>query len=74
MYPNFRAERARKKLTLENIVEEMRKKGYKITVSHLSQKLADEYPITLAEAKDLKEIVGTDLPLEVLFEVEEEAS
>lgn len=71
MYPNFRAETARKKLTLERIVEELRKRGYKISVSHLSQKLAGKYPITLKEAKDLKEIIETDLPIEELFEIEE---
>jgi len=70
MYPNFRAECARKKLTLEKIVEELRKRGYKISVSHLSQKLTGKYPISLTEAKDLKEIVETDLTLEELFEVE----
>ena len=71
MYPNFRAECARKKLTLEKIVEELRKRGYKISVSHLSQKLAGKYPITLKEAKDLKEIIETDLSIEELFEIEE---
>ena len=73
MYPNFRAECARKKLTLEKIVEELRRKGSKMSVSHLSQKLAGKYPITLTEAKDLKKIVDTDLTLEELFEVEEES-
>lgn len=71
MYPNFRAECARKKLTLEKIVEELRKRGYKTSVSHLSQKLAGKYPITLAEAKDLKAIVETELSIEELFQVEE---
>lgn len=71
MYPEFRAECARKKLTLEKLVEKLRAKGYKTSVSYLSQKLAGKYPITLTEAKDLKEIVETDLSLEKLFEVEE---
>lgn len=71
MYPNFRAECARKKLTLEKIVEKLRERGYTISVPHLSQKLAGKYPITLKEAKDLKAIVETDLSIEELFEIEE---
>lgn len=72
MYPNMRAEIARKNLKLEDIVAKMKKKGFNLSVSMLSQKLNGKYPIYLDEAKALKAIVETDIPLEVLFS--EEAS
>lgn len=71
MYPNFRAEYAKKKFTLDKLVDELDKRGIKISASHLSQKLNGVCPIRLNEAKALKEILGTDLTIEELFEVEE---
>ena len=68
MYPNVRAEFARKNLTLEKIVEELQKRGITMTVPTLSLKLNGKYPITLDEAKAIKAITGADIPLEVLFE------
>lgn len=74
MYPNVEAERTRAGLTLEPIAEEL-----DITVSTLSQKLNGKYPITLAEAKAIKDIIvrtkldkgitiNIDMPIEILFE------
>lgn len=68
MFPNFNAEYARCNLTLEKVVDELEKRGISMTVSTLSQKKNGKYPITLKEAKALKEIVNTDLPLDVLFQ------
>ena len=68
MYSNLRAEIARKNLTLEKMVEKLKERGFNISVSMLSQKLNGKYEIYLKEAKALKEIVETDLPLDVLFE------
>jgi hypothetical protein len=68
MYSNLRAEIARKNLTLEKIVEKLKERGINITVSMLSLKLNGKYEIYLKEAKALKEIVETDLPLDILFE------
>jgi transcriptional regulator with XRE-family HTH domain len=68
MYSNLRAEIARKNLTLEKIVEKLKERDINITVSMLSQKLNGKYEIYLKEAKALKEIVETDLPLDILFE------
>ena len=68
MYSNLRAEIARKNLTLDKIVEELKKKNIKMTVSMLSLKLNCKYEIYLKEAKALKEIVETDLPIDILFE------
>ena len=68
MYPNLRAEIARKNLTQADIVEKLKARGFNITVPMLSQKLNGKYPIYLDEAKALKKIVETDIPIEVLFE------
>lgn len=67
MYPNFKAECARKDLTLERLVELLGERGIKRTVSTMSLKLTGKYKLTLNEAKALKDIVGTELPLDVLF-------
>lgn len=71
MFPEFKGEYVKKGFTLEKIVEGLRELGYGTTVSHLSQLLNGTYPISLKMAKDLKSIVGSDLPLEKLFEVKE---
>jgi transcriptional regulator with XRE-family HTH domain len=65
MYPNFNAERARKGITLETIAEKMGK-----TIGTISLKLSGQSIITVDEAKQLKEILGTKLPLETLFSTE----
>lgn len=65
MYPNLRAEMARRNLTLEPLANEL-----DITVPTLSQKLNGKYPITLNEAKKIKVFLNTEIPLEVLFETE----
>ena len=71
MYQGFKGEYVKKGFTLETIVFELRKKGYGTTVSHLSQLLNGNHSITFKMAKDLKDIIGSDLPLEELFEVKE---
>ena len=68
MYPNFNAEYARKGFTLQKLAEELEKRGCKRTVPTLSQKLSGKFKLTLNEAKLLKEIVNTDLPIDILFE------
>lgn len=68
MYRNAKAEMVRSGLTLEAVAREM-----DITLGTLSNKLNGKYPITLNEAKQFKRIVKSDMPLEVLFEVAEEA-
>ena len=75
MYPNLKAEFARKGLTLEKIVAELDKLGVKMSVPTLSMKLNRKnktFDFTLNEAKALKEVVRSDDPLEVLFEEGEE--
>ena len=63
MYPNVKAEIARKGLTLDAIA-----KAIGISLTTLSQKLNGKYPITLNEAKKIKVVLGVNIPLEVLFE------
>lgn len=72
MYPNVRAEYARRNLTLKSTVEELARLGFEMSVPTLSMKLNGKFPFTLDEAKALKEILKTDLPLEELFEAEED--
>lgn len=68
MYLNLKAEIARKNLTLEDLVNALKGKGFNLTVSMLSQKLNGKYPIYLKEAKALKEILETDLSIDYLFD------
>lgn len=71
MYPEFKGEYVKRGFTLEKIVEELRKRGYKTTIAHLSEVLRGVYPISLKMAKDLKDIIGSDYPIEKLFETKE---
>ena len=65
MFPNVKAEMARKNITLEMIAKDPR---INCTTSTLSLKLNGKYPLKWCEAVAIKEILGSDLPLEVLFE------
>ena len=68
MYPNLNAEIARKGLKLEDLVTEMNKRGFNLTVSMLSQKLNGKYKLYFNEAKALKEIVAPNISIDILFE------
>ena len=71
MFPNLKAEFARKGLTLEKVVNELEKLGVGMTVPTLSLKMNKKNKkagFTLDEAVALKKIVGSDMPLEELFE------
>lgn len=63
MYPNVRAEMARKKVTLAILGEELN-----LSTTTISLKLNGKYSISLDEAKKIKKVLETDLPLEILFE------
>lgn len=62
MFPNVRAEFARLNLTLEVVAKEL-----DLTTSTLCQKLKGKYPLTLNEAKRIKQITRSKLTLEELF-------
>lgn len=70
MFPNLRAEMARRKMTIRDLHERMAENGYKISLSQLSQKISGKYEFTLEEAEAVRGAVGTDLMLDVLFERE----
>jgi hypothetical protein len=63
MYPNCKAELARKNITLDKLAKVL---GLSITTTSL--KLSGKYPLTLMEAKAIKKFLEVDIPLEVLFE------
>ena len=69
MYPNVKAELARKGITLEKLAEELEQRGMKRTVATLSNKFTGKFPITLNEAKAIKDVLDTEIPIEELFEV-----
>ena len=68
MYPNFNAEYARKGLTLDKLVDELRERGLSRTVSTLSLKLNGKYPLTLQEAKVLRDVVAPEISIDTLFQ------
>lgn len=65
MYPNLRAEMARKNKTL-NDLKHLVGKGNRAAT--LSQKINGQFPFKLDECEAIKRELGTDLPLEVLFD------
>ena len=67
MYPNLRAEMARKKLTGVDMAQAMG-----VNISTFSLKFNGKNDFTLPEAKAIKKALRTDLPIEVLFEPDEE--
>ena len=68
MYPNLRAEIARNNFTLGDIVRELRKRGFKMTEPTLCNKLKRKTGFTFKEAKAIKDVLNTSVPLEELFE------
>lgn len=65
MYPNIRAEIARKRLTLAELAKEMN-----IAPQTLSGKLTGRHDFQFSEAAKLKDILGYEGTLEELFEVD----
>lgn len=63
MYSNVKAELARKNLT---VVDLSRMTG--IRYQTLADKINGKYPLTLDEAKKIKEALGVDIPIDELFE------
>lgn len=66
MYPNLRAEMARLKFTAAELAEKLN-----ITNSTFSLKLNGKSDFTLEEAFMIKELLGVDMPIEMLFAVEQ---
>ena len=73
-YPNLKAEIARSGLTYNEILERGKKDGrLDCTISTLSLKINGKAEFTLNESMALKELIGTDPPLNELFKNESEA-
>lgn len=70
MYPNVRAEMARKNLTQKDIVNELQKRGFTMVVPTFSQKMNKKFEFTFGEAIAIKDILGTEMSLEELFKTE----
>ena len=68
MYRNVLAEMKRQGLTGANMAEALG-----VTQGTFSQKVNGNYPFTFREAVKVKEVLKTNLPLEVLFKEFKEA-
>lgn len=68
MYRNVKAEMARQGMTLGMLADRL-----ELTLTTVSDKLNGKYPITFNQAKQIKSILGVDMPLEELFEEYTEA-
>lgn len=66
MYPNVRAEMARRNVTLTMLGDALHK-----SVATVSGKIKGNYPITIEEAKIMKTVIGVDMSLDELFATEE---
>lgn len=64
MYPELRAEMARKNITVTMIATDPR---INRTVGTMSMKLSGKADLLFREAVIIKEIVKSELPLEILF-------
>lgn len=62
MYPNLRAELARKKITLTQVAEHLG-----MTLGTLSLKVNGKSELTFHEVCEIKRYLGVDIPLEELF-------
>lgn len=72
MYPNLKAEIARSGLTYNEILERGKKDGrLDCTVSTLSLKINGKAEFTFNESMALRDIIGTDLSLDELYEKKE---
>lgn len=65
MYPNLRAELARKNMTYQELA-----KILGIAESTMSLKVNGKYDFTLDECQTIKKAINVDVPLEELFEKE----
>lgn len=63
MYPNIKAELARKNMTIIDLSN-----ATGIRYQTLIGKLKGDYPFTVSEAMSVKKAIGVEIPLEILFE------
>lgn len=65
MYPNLRAEMARRGVNMSQLAD-----AIGLTVGKVSARLSGKVKMSLDEAQAIKDVLHTDLPLEVLFSKE----
>ncbi len=65
MYRNLEAEMKRKGITQKELAGFLKKDE-----STISLKMSGKRGFTLGEAKEIKKILGVDIPIEVLFETD----
>lgn len=65
MYPNLRAEMARKRVTMTELAEHLH-----ITISTLSLKMSGKSDFTLKEAIAIRSFLGVEMDLRELFREE----
>ena len=63
IYPNLGAELARRQMTQEKLAEML-----SVDSSTISLKLTGKRGLTLNEARDIKNILGVNMPLDELFD------
>lgn len=63
MYPNLRAEIARRKLKMADVAE-----AIGLSETHFSLKMNGKYGFTLKEAFEIKKFLGTKMPIDELFQ------
>ena len=68
MYPNLRAEMRRKGITQRDMVKYLNGRDCKISVTTLCNKMTGKREFTFSEAIAIKDILGVEVPLEVLFQ------
>lgn len=62
MYPNVRSEMKKRKLTLKWLAE-----LWNVRIATASQKLSGKYPISVREAKLLRNALGDGVTIDYLF-------
>ena len=69
MFPNLRAEMTRKGITQREMVKALTDRGCKTCLSTLNAKMTGKRGFSFAEVVAIKDILGTAMPLEMLFQM-----
>ena len=70
MFPNLRAEMARKGITYRDLHNRLIDRGYKISLSTLSQKLNGKAIMTMPDAYAIRDAIDCDFSLDDLYKTE----
>lgn len=67
MYPNLKAEMVRRRISQKDLLTSLNERGIKMCYTTLSFKLNGKQGFLFREAVAIKDILQSELPLEVLF-------